>query len=89
MVTRCLENRVFAITSNRIGEEVRGPDNFKFTGKSQITAYDGEVLSSAPKDEMYIDIIDVDINKARNKKLNEYNDLIEDRQDDFYHNYRK
>ncbi|MFX1573321.1 MAG: nitrilase-related carbon-nitrogen hydrolase [Promethearchaeota archaeon] len=85
MVTRCLENRIFAVTSNRFGEENRGSDNFKFTGQSQITSYNGEILSLAPKDKIYVDIIDVDINKARNKKLNEYNDIIDDRREDFYY----
>ncbi len=84
MITRCLENRVFAITSNRIGEEKRGDDHFKFTGKSQITSYNGEILSSAPEDKNYVDIIDIDIQKARNKKLNEFNNLFENRRVEFY-----
>ncbi|MFX0018361.1 MAG: nitrilase-related carbon-nitrogen hydrolase [Promethearchaeota archaeon] len=84
MVIRCLENRVYAVTSNRIGEEKRGPDNFLFTGVSQITSYNGEVLSRAPSDELFLDFIDIDVNKARNKKLNEYNDLFNDRRVDYY-----
>jgi len=84
MTIRCLENRVYAVTSNRIGEEKRGLDNFKFTGASQITSYNGEVLSRAPSDELFIDFIDIDVKNARNKKLNEYNDLFNDRRVDFY-----
>jgi len=84
MVTRCLENRVFAITSNRIGEEKRGDDDFKFTGKSQITSCNGEILSSAPEDKSHINIIDIDIQKARDKKLNDFNDLFENRRIEFY-----
>lgn len=84
MTIRCLENRVFAITSNRIGEEKRGNDHFKFTGKSQITSYGGEILSTAPKDEVHVDIIDIDNQKARDKKLNENNDIFEDRRIEFY-----
>ena len=79
MTIRCLENRVFAITSNRIGEEKRGDDHFKFTGRSQITSYDSEILSSAPMDETYVDIVDIDFQKARDKKLNENNDIFQDR----------
>ncbi len=86
MVTRCLENRVFAITSNRIGDEKRGNDQFKFTGGSQITSYNGEVLSSAPETKEFVDIVNIDINKARDKNLNEYNNLFEDRQREFYQN---
>ncbi|MFX1239571.1 MAG: nitrilase-related carbon-nitrogen hydrolase [Promethearchaeota archaeon] len=84
MITRCLENRIFAITSNRIGEENRGNDKFKFTGKSQITSYNGEILSSAPSDKIYVDFVDIDIEKARDKKLNDFNDIISDRKPNFY-----
>ncbi len=86
MITRCLENRVFAITSNRIGEEKRGSDHFKFTGKSQITSSNGEVLSSAPNDKTHIDFIDIDIQKARDKRLNEFNNILNDRKPQFYIN---
>jgi len=84
MVTRCLVNRVFAITSNRIGSENRGEDHFKFTGGSQITSYNGDVLSSAPDDDTYIDVIEIDVEKAKDKKLNLYNDVIKDRRPEFY-----
>jgi predicted amidohydrolase len=84
MITRCLVNRVFAITSNRIGSENRGDDHFKFTGGSQITSYNGEVLSSAPYDDTYIDVIEIDVEKAKDKKLNLYNDVIKDRRPEFY-----
>ncbi len=84
MITRCLVNRVFAVTSNRIGTEVRGEDNFTFTGGSQITAYNGEVLSSAPKDKPHIDFVEIDVTKARDKNLNKYNNVFEDRRTDLY-----
>jgi len=86
MITRCLENRVYTITSNRIGEEKRGEDHFKFTGQSQITSYNGEILSSAPERKKFIEIINIDINRARDKNLNEYNNLFEDRRIKFYKN---
>jgi len=89
MITRCIENRIFAITSNRIGEENRGSDHFKFTGKSQVTSFNGEILSSAPKDEIFIDIVDIEIKKARDKKINEFNDLFEDRRENLYYKIRK
>jgi predicted amidohydrolase len=84
MVTRCLENKIFAVTSNRIGAEKRGSDHFKFTGKSQITSFNGEVLSSAPDDKPHIDFVDIDIEQARDKRLNDYNDLLKDRSPDLY-----
>lgn len=84
MVTRCLENRVFAVTANRIGNEKRGKDNFTFTGRSQITSFDGKILSSAPKDEIFMDTVEIDITKANNKMINDYNDVLKDRRKEFY-----
>ncbi len=84
MITRCLINRVFAVTSNRIGNEVRGEDNFVFTGGSQITSYKGEILSSAPKDKSQIDFVEIDVTQARDKNLNKYNNIIKDRRTKLY-----
>lgn len=84
MVTRCLENRVFAVTANRIGHEKRGKDNFTFTGGSQITSFDGKILSSAPEDKTFADVVEIDIAKANNKMLNDYNDVLKDRRVEFY-----
>ena len=84
MVTRCLENRVYAVTANRIGQEIRGEDNFKFTGGSQITSYNGKILSSAPPNEIFVDFLEVDTDKVRDNKLNEFNDVLGDRRKNFY-----
>ena len=84
MITRCLINRVFAVTCNRIGNEVRGEDNFTFTGGSQITSYNGDVLSSAPKDKVHADFVKIDVEKAREKSLNKFNNVIQDRRTEFY-----
>lgn len=85
MVTRCLENNVFAVTSNRIGQEKRGSDTFNFTGASQITSNKGEILSSAPIDKIFADFVDLDVKEARNKKINDFNDILNDRRDQFYY----
>jgi predicted amidohydrolase len=84
MITRCLVNRVFAVTSNRIGNETRGDDSFTFTGGSQITSFNGDILSSAPKDKPYIDFAEIDVSQARDKNLNKYNNVIKDRKTEFY-----
>lgn len=84
MVTRCLENRLFAVTANRIGTEHRGDDKFTFTGGSQITAFNGEILSAAAADKEFIGIVDIDIQKARDKNLNKINNLFDDRRSEHY-----
>ncbi len=84
MITRCIENRIFAVTANRIGVEKRGEDEFRFTGGSQITSYNGDILSLASKDTSCIDFIEVDLSLADNKKINPFNDVLTDRRSDFY-----
>lgn len=75
MVTRCIENRVFEITANRIGVE-RG---LKFTGASQITAPGGIVLHRAAKTKEEALVVDIDPGLALQKSINSYNDLFKDR----------
>lgn len=84
MVTRCLENRIFAVTANRIGNEKRGEDDFTFTGGSQITAINGDILSSAPINEPALVIVEIDPTRANNKMVNQFNDVLGDRRSDFY-----
>jgi predicted amidohydrolase len=86
MIIRCLENKVYGITSNRIGVEKRGSDGFKFTGKSQITSYNGGILSSAPKDEKFIDVAEIELENVRDKSINAYNHIFQDRRVEFYRN---
>ena len=46
MVTRSLENRVFSITANRIGQEARGgKPPLTFIGKSEVVSPTGRILS--------------------------------------------
>lgn len=84
MVTRCLENRVFAVTANRIGTETRGEKSFQFQGKSQMTGADGSILYRAGEatEEGYV--VDIDPLLARNKVVNPYNDLFGSRRTECY-----
>lgn len=85
MTTHCLVNHVFAVTANRIGDEARGTDSFTFTGGSQITSHKGKIVSSAPTDRVFADFTEIDINQARDKSINSYNDILKDRRPDFYY----
>ena len=84
MLTRCLINRVFAITSNRIGNEARGEDNFTFTGGSQITSYNGEILSSSQNNDIERSVMEINIEETRDKQLNKFNHIFEDRRPELY-----
>ena len=85
MVTRCLENRVFSVTANRIGQETRGgKPSLTFIGKSEIVSPQGTILRRASTDAEDIGVQDIDVKEARQKSINPYNDLFRDRQPRFY-----
>lgn len=84
MITRCLENNVFAVTANRIGSDDRKGESLAFTGQSQITGPRGEVLASAPEREESVQVVDIDVAAARDKWLNTRNTLFADRRPDMY-----
>ncbi len=84
MLTRCLENRVFAVTANRIGTEDRGGHSLHFIGKSQITSPRGEILHRAPPDQAQIAVVEVEVSLADDKNLNTHNHLLKDRRPEIY-----
>lgn len=85
MPTRCLENRVYAVTANRTGSEERGgKERLEFIGTSEIVSPNGEILYRAERDSEEFGSAEVDIAAARDKNLNSLNNLFEDRRKDFY-----
>ena len=84
MVTRCLENRLFAVTANRTGVETRGGGTLRYIGRSQITAPNGEILHRATADEAAAYAVAIDPAEARQKGINPHNNLLKDRRPDFY-----
>ena len=85
MITRCLENRVFAVTANRSGEEERNGKKFCYTGRSQITGPDAKILCRADAVTEEIGIAEIDVTLSRDKNLNYYNHIFLDRREKFYH----
>jgi len=83
MITRALENRVYIITADRIGEENRGDKKYHFIGKSQVIAPNGEILARTG-DEESIKVVDISPEAALNKKINPFNDLLSDRKEQLY-----
>lgn len=84
MVTRCLENRVFAATANRIGIENRDNFELKFIGKSEIVSPKGKILCRLCEDRADYAVVEIDLNEALDKKLNDYNDIFIDRDERSY-----
>ena len=87
MPIRCLENRVYAITANRTGEERRKEgQSLRFIGQSRIVSPEGNVLVSADAQEEVLIVTEIDPEKARNKGLNTLNNLFTDRRPEMYLN---
>jgi len=84
MPTRCLENRVFAITANRIGSESVGDRELTFTGRSMIIDPLGRVLAEAPVGESCFECVDIDPQVACDKRLTSRNNLLSDRRAELY-----
>ncbi|MFQ5451673.1 MAG: nitrilase-related carbon-nitrogen hydrolase [Nitrospinaceae bacterium] len=85
MITRCLENRVFAVTADRVGHEERIEGrSLTFMGQSQIVDPDGNLLCRADRSREEIQVLEIDVETARNKSINEKNNLFEDRRVSLY-----
>lgn len=85
MVTRCLENRVWAVTANRIGAEERGGKApFRFIGRSEVVSPRGEILYRASTDQEELRVVEIDPAAARDKRLNPFNDLFAQRRPELY-----
>ena len=84
MRVRAMENRVFTLTANRIGEEARAGEVLRFTGESQVVAPDGTVLVRAPRDREEAGVVEIEPGTARDKRITRYNDLFADRRPEFY-----
>jgi predicted amidohydrolase len=80
-----LENRIFIVTANRVGTEKRTPNNsLNFIGQSQVVDPDGNILCRASKKQEETNIVNIDIEKSRNKYINSSDNLFTDRRPDLY-----
>lgn len=84
MISRCLENAVFAITANRFGADKRPHGEIIFTGKSQIVAPKGDLICKAPSKKEVLYLKDIDIKLAKDKMMTPLNDIIKDRRQEYY-----
>jgi len=71
-------------TANRVGEESRTLETLVYTGQSQVVGPDGEILVRLSKDKVEIAVVEIDIEKARNKRITDQNDVLADRRPDQY-----
>ncbi len=84
MLSRCLENSVFAITANRFGADKRPHGELKFTGKSQIVAPKGVLLHRAAAQREALYTTEIDPQRAEDKNITALNQMMDDRRPEFY-----
>jgi len=84
MLTRCLENSVFAVTANRFGSDIRPRGTVTYTGQSQIVAPKGELVYRAKSEAGELYIAGIEVKKARYEWMNQRNELLEDRCPEYY-----
>lgn len=85
MKTRCLENRVFAATADRVGVENRGGIRLRYIGMSEIVSPKGRILVRLSQDREELKVVSIDLREADRKWLNPWNHLLKDRRPRFYH----
>ena len=83
MITRCLENQVFAVTANRGGSENRAGKILTFTGRSQITRPDS-TYERLPDDANGVLVSEINPTLADIKGITEHNHLWRDRRPQLY-----
>ncbi|MFH1351447.1 MAG: nitrilase-related carbon-nitrogen hydrolase [Pseudomonadota bacterium] len=85
MITRSLENGVFSATANRVGTESRGGKApLTYTGRSQILDNKGTILTRMGERETGVSVVQIEVGKARDKKITPYNDRLADRRPGLY-----
>lgn len=88
MVTRSLENQLFAITANRVGVDDRGDGvELRFTGRSQVVCPDGTRPVVAPELGEAHGAYELDPARADDKWITPRNNVIEDRRPETYRGF--
>ena len=87
MITRCLENRIFAVTADRVGMENRLDNNepLNFMGQSQVIDPNGNILYRASMKDEEVHVVQLDLSMARDKCLNQQNHIFKDRRTNHYY----
>ena len=80
MRTRCVENRIFAVTADRIGRE----RELNYIGRSEILDPKGRILYCASSNREEVVVRRINIREAANKRMTPMNDLVLDRKPEVY-----
>jgi len=84
MPVRARENHVFTITANRHGQEEKAGESLRFIGMSEVCDPSGTILTRAGESTDVVEVVEFDPHEARNRHINDYNDVIGDRRPETY-----
>jgi len=84
MITRALENNVYTITADRIGEESRAGQTARFIGKSRVIGPNGIILAEMGETEVGFRSSEIDPVLADDKAITVRNEVFRDRRPELY-----
>ncbi len=84
MPVRARENHVFTITANRHGEEEKEGETLTFIGMSEVCDPEGSILQRANRASDEVGVVEFDPHDARDRRINEYNDVLANRRPETY-----
>lgn len=84
MPVRARENHVFTVTANRYGDETKGDETLTFIGMSEICDPSGTICRRAGQEEDEVGVVEMNPHEARDRRINQYNDVLGDRRPETY-----
>lgn len=84
MPVRARENHVFTVTANRHGKEEKEEETLTFIGLSEVCDPSGDILRRAGRAKDELGLVEFNPQVARNRRINDYNDVLADRRPDLY-----
>ncbi|MCX7880422.1 MAG: carbon-nitrogen hydrolase [Ignavibacteria bacterium] len=84
MPSRALENKIYLLVVNRVGEETNSNETLIFNGKSGIWHYNGQLITSASPDNEEIISAVISPSATRDKSFDDFDNVFTDRRPEFY-----
>lgn len=81
---RAIENKVYFLVANRIGQETNSNETLQFNGKSGLWHYNGNPIASASENDEIAIVAEIDPEETRNKSIDQFNNIFKDRRPEMY-----
>ena len=81
---RAIENKVYIAVADRCGSEEREGEQLHFMGGSAVVHYNGQLMAQLDRENEGMAVAFLQPLKVRRKRLNDLNDLFDDRRPELY-----